>query len=162
MNKPCSLQEIEVVYNRYKKFVWKEIPKETKVNWKIKEMGFDLWERDYWGGNTTTIYIGNYYKPRSKILTSIIHEAIHLNTINEKTAKVLSGSKERAQAREIATCILTNMIIMRLNKKFNRKFRKNRFDRWYKEYEHLEKKFYSEKKAKNFYDFCELVKERIK
>jgi len=162
MKKPPSLKKVNEIYKEYKKFVWREIPNQTKINWKIKELKFGVWEKDYWAAKNNKIFVGNYYKSPSKILTSIIHEAIHLNTINKKTILMLSGSKEKAQAREIATCILTNIIIRNLNKRLNKRHKENRFDDWYKKYEKISKELETKRGNKNFYEFCAIIKKGIK
>ncbi len=154
-----KLEKVEKIYNKYKKFIWEEIPKETKLKWKVKTIKFKESNEKSWSAQKNgTILVGNYYKSLSKILTSIIHESIHINTsrIFKKTFK------KEAIAREIATCILTNKIIRKANKKFGKRFRKNRFDDWYRKYEEKSKKFERKGKNKNFYEFCEMIKKDIK
>jgi hypothetical protein len=164
MNKGPSLKEVQDVYNKYKQFIFREILKETKVKWRIKEIKFQISDKDFWCAETDkgdTIFIGRYYKPKSKILTSIIHEAIHLNTINKKTKDKLMYSKENSLGIETATCIITNMIIDKANKMFKKRFGKNRFDDAYKIYENKSDEFIREKRNKNFFEFFELIKDRI-
>ncbi len=157
MKKPLPLKDIQKIYDKYKKFIWKEIPNQTKINWKIKEIKFKEDNKEYWSAFKDTIFIGNYYKSQSKIIASIIHESIHLNTLN----KQIIGSKENFFAREIATCILTNLIVRKLNKRFNKRFKKNRFDEDYKKYEHKSNEFERKGKDMNFYEFFELIKKSI-
>ncbi|MFA4952626.1 MAG: hypothetical protein WC584_00210 [Candidatus Pacearchaeota archaeon] len=161
MNKKSLLKEVDGIYGKYRKIIWKEIPKKTKVTWKIKEIKFESWDRGYWAAENNKIFVGYDYKPKSKILTSIIHEAIHLNTINKKNQKRFSNSEKNAITREIATCILTNFIIQKINKKLKKKFKKNRFDEWYKKYEGKSKEFEKLSEDKNFYEFFSIIKERI-
>ena len=61
-----SLGEVQEIYKRYKKEIFKEIEKETKVKWKIKNIKFEKWKRDYWSCGRDKILIGNYHKPPQK------------------------------------------------------------------------------------------------
>ncbi len=157
MKKSPSLEEVQEIYNRYKKDIFKEIEKETKIKFKVKEINFEKWKKDYWSCGRDKILIGDYHKPKSKILTSIIHEAIHINTSHLKM-----NYNKNSLAVEIATCILTSMIVRKLNKKFNKRFKMNKFDEYYKKYEKKSMQFEKKKSNKNFYDFFKLIKEEVK
>ncbi len=168
MKKVPSLKEVQEIYEKYKKFIWREIPKETKIKWKIKEIKFLEHDENSWcAARGDTIYIGQYYKPKSKILTSIIHEAIHLNTFNKKFNKKIFNktiiwSENMHLSSEIATCILTNILIKKINHIFHKRFKRNRFDEDYKKYENKSKEFERKRDKKDFYEFLKFINERIK
>jgi len=122
-----------------------------------KKIKFEKWKEDRWSYKKNIILIGNYHKPKSKILTSIIHESIHINT-----SPLRMNYNKNPLAVEIATCIVTSIIIKRLNKKFKKKFKMNKFDEHYQKFEKKSRKFERKKSGKNFYEFFKLIKEEIK
>jgi len=157
MEKFPSLEEVQKIFAEYKREIFQEIEKETKIKFKIKEIKFEKWNKDYWSCGINRILIGNYHKPKSKILTSVIHEAIHINTLYLNL-----NYKENSIAVEISTCVSATRIIKRLNKKFKKKFKMNKFDEHYQKYEKREKEFEKLKDNKGFYEFFELIKNEIK
>jgi len=153
--------EVFEVYEKYKKVLWKDIPRLTGVKWKIKKVGFRKWKKPYWSTKGKTILIGGR-KPMKKFLCSTVHEMIHIDTLNNKIRKEINLSKKSLYAFEIVTIILTNNIVRKINKKYNKRFAIQHFDIPYKKYEQRYREFSKLEKNKNFKEFYEAVRKRLK
>lgn len=94
-----------------------------------------------------------------KVLCLIIHESFHINT--ECLDASLKGTNYRFDSIEIATCVLTNILIGRLNRRFHTNYLNIRFERRYREYEkyelQLRKLFF---KKNNYEDFRNAIKQQ--
>ena len=157
------IDSINKTFNMYKNYIWSEIPKLTGVRWKIKSIELRFSSRTqncFPESNRFVIGIRGFKKEwKRKVLCLIIHESIHLNTAPINCN--LKGIKNRFNIVEIATCVLTNIMISKVNKKFHVKYPVIHFEEPYKKYEKFEPKlrklFYQ---SKDYKDFLDKIKEQ--
>jgi len=115
-------------------FIIKTISQITRNKWQYS----DIWlvPSIYYGGTIVDNKIFAGYEERTKenFYTLVIHELFHANEPSREKMRVFMNKlKLPTDSKEIATVLLTNKAIDRLNKKFNLNIRNQRFHTYYRE-----------------------------
>ncbi|MFB6075930.1 MAG: hypothetical protein ABEK17_02195 [Candidatus Aenigmatarchaeota archaeon] len=153
----------ENLFDEYKSWLLKVIPSLTGYSWRIDGVNFEIESgNDHWSTCGNTILIGKgSEKEEEKVFSSVVHEMIHINTIPHLRDFDEMNSND-LKATEIATCILTNLVVVKFNDTFNSSYKLQGFDVDYREFQDGEDellKLYSE--SKNFKDFKDGIIEEI-
>ena len=138
--------------NIYRDFILDSVVEVTGINWPVKEVW--LIPSIYSGGSVVDnkIFIGFENRLKKTYLTLIIHELIHINTDSHFRKNIENNIRLRADSNEIATCLLTDKIIEKLNNKFRLNIQPQKFHSYYaKLIKHYEKDLNNIGKTKRSY-----------
>lgn len=152
-DRKMTINIIKEVIKNYGIYIWKRIPQLTKNKWKINYLKFFLTIIPGSRASEEGIEIGcRPIRNTSKMLSSIIHELIHVNTQHKKRTNLVFE-------REISTCIFTNMVIDEINDKFNTNYTSQHLDLPYRKYENYISKFEAIYEVKmNFDEFNKRIR----
>ncbi len=112
-------KNLKELIDKYGNFIIKTIPTITKNKWRFLEIWFI--PVIYRGGTifANKVLVGCNKRPKEKILSLLIHELFHVNEPpKEKVKRFTRDFKMPRDSREIATVLMTNKLIEKLNKKF--------------------------------------------
>lgn len=116
------------LFKKYRKDIISLIEKSTKNKFRYKRFEFRLEKGiDYWTLKRNKVIIGSEsIKPQNKVLGSIVHELIHINTYNELIKEYKLGT---GKTIEKWTVDRTNEIIKEINIKNKTDFKLQNYDK---------------------------------
>jgi len=119
---------------KYGDFIIKTISKTSKNKWRFSEIWFV--PVIYAGGTVVgnKVFVGCNNRTEDKFLNLIIHESFHVNEPpREEMEKFTKNFRLPRDSREIATVLMTNKVINRLNKKFKINLPPQNFHSYFRE-----------------------------
>ncbi|HIG97403.1 MAG TPA: hypothetical protein HA230_03615 [Candidatus Aenigmarchaeota archaeon] len=113
-----TFTSIKDLCDKYGYFITKSIVESTGIKWPAREVW--LIPSIYSGGSVVSnkIFIGFENKLKKTYLTLIIHELIHINTDSQFRKNIEGKLRLVSDSNEIATDLLADKVIEKLNNKF--------------------------------------------
>src|SRR3990167_7677517 len=132
-NIKANASTIKNICDQYGSFIVDSIAKTTKIGWTVKEAC--IIPSIYSGGTAigNKIFFGIRNEPEDTFIRLVIHELIHVDTQGcfknpDKSLRLPTDSNE------ITTCLLTNKVVEKLNKKFKLNVQPQSFHSYYAEF----------------------------
>lgn len=146
------------LFTLFGEYLFHRIPKLTHTRWKTKDLVVYLTADVFWTISKKGLDIGSLVIRKRKVLGLTIHELIHFNTFKN----IPKAKDTDKMVDEIATCVLTNILLDEINRKFNTEFCYIRFDKDYKKYQKYENEFkLILHRSENFEDFKSKIKKKL-